>query len=196
MLFDIADLFSTALSKPTKNFPIRFSDNDQNLNSVLNLVFTRPSSVEFNCHYIYPDWRLTSDHALITVNVPIRNEYIPTKQWSLVKGSNKENQFIEDPIQFTKNLNTLSIQDTESLEEVVQLLTTNIENIWFKHLKTVNITRYSKVWWNKDCHYILHRYRQSHSLENWKNFKSTIKKSKCFFFNEKIDETANKKCDS
>jgi len=56
MLFNITDSFSIALSKPTENFPTRFSDNDQNSNSVLDLVFTRPSSAEFNCHHIHPDW--------------------------------------------------------------------------------------------------------------------------------------------
>ena len=39
ILFDIADLFSLDISKPTENFSIRFSDNDQNSNMVLNLVF-------------------------------------------------------------------------------------------------------------------------------------------------------------
>ena len=80
MLFDITDLFSIALSKLTENFPTRFSNNNQNSNSVLDLVFTRPSSAKFNCHYIHSDWRLTSDHAPIPVNIPIRDEYIPTKQ--------------------------------------------------------------------------------------------------------------------
>ena len=39
ILFDIADLFSLAISKPTENFPTRFSDNNQNSNLVLDLVF-------------------------------------------------------------------------------------------------------------------------------------------------------------
>jgi len=79
MLFDIADSFSIALSKPTENFPTRFLDNNQNLNLVLDLVFTRPSSAEFNHHHIHPDWRLMSDHTPITVDIPIRDKYIPTK---------------------------------------------------------------------------------------------------------------------
>ena len=79
ILFDIADSFSIALSKPTENFPTRFLDNDQNSNSVLDLIFTRPLFIEFNYHHIHPDWRLIFDHALITVNIPIGNEYIPTK---------------------------------------------------------------------------------------------------------------------
>ena len=38
-LLDIADLFFLAISKPFENFPTRFSDNDHNFNSVLDLVF-------------------------------------------------------------------------------------------------------------------------------------------------------------
>jgi len=96
MLFNIADSFSLALSNLTENFPTRFSDNDQNLNLVLDLVFTQPSSMEFNYHHIHPDWRLISNHALITVDIHINDENIPTKWRSLVKGSDKEKKFIKD----------------------------------------------------------------------------------------------------
>jgi len=48
MLFDITDSFSLALSKPIENIPTRSLDNDQNSNSVLDLVFTQSSSMEFN----------------------------------------------------------------------------------------------------------------------------------------------------
>ena len=119
MLFDITDYFSLALSNLTENFPTRFLDNDQNLNSVLDLVFIWPSSTESNHHHIHLDWRLMSDHAPITVDIHIDDENIPTKWHSLVKGSNEEKQFIEDLTQFIKNLNTSPIQDTKSLEEVV-----------------------------------------------------------------------------
>ena len=54
-LFDIADLFSLDISKPFENVSTRFSDNDHNTNSVLNLVFLCPFSLEFNHHYIHPN---------------------------------------------------------------------------------------------------------------------------------------------
>ena len=54
-LFDIVDSFSLDISKPFKNIPTRFSDNNHNTNSVLDLVFLRPSSLEFNCHCIHPN---------------------------------------------------------------------------------------------------------------------------------------------
>ena len=91
MLFNIADSFSLALSKPIENFPTRFLDNNQNSNLVLHLVFTQSSSTEFNWHHIHPDWRLLSDYTPITVNIPIRDEDIPTKWCLLIKGSDEEN---------------------------------------------------------------------------------------------------------
>ena len=57
----------------------------------------------------------------------------------------------------------------------------------------VNITRHSKAWWNRNCHYTLNKYQQTYSLENWKDFKNTVKKSKHIFFDDKIDEIVNKK---
>ena len=39
ILFNIADLLLLDISKPTENFPTRFSDNNQNSNLVLDLVF-------------------------------------------------------------------------------------------------------------------------------------------------------------
>ena len=145
ILFDIADSFSLAISKPTENFPIRFSDNDQNSNSVLDLIFLWSSSLEFNHHHIHPEWRLSSDYTPITINIPIRDESISTKRWSLIKESDEENRFIEDLIQFIKNLNITSIYDAESLEEIIWHLAIKIEDIWFKHSKMVNITKHSKA---------------------------------------------------
>ena len=128
--FDIADSFSWDISKPLENVPTRFSDNDHNANSVLDLVFLCPSSPEFNCHYIHPNWRLSLDHALITVKVFIHEERILYTWWLLAKGSDEENQFIENIIQIIKNVNTTIIQNTEILKEMVQSILSNIKELW------------------------------------------------------------------
>ena len=52
---DIADSFSLDISKPLKNVPTRFSDNDHNAKSILDLVFLYLSSPEFNYHHIHPN---------------------------------------------------------------------------------------------------------------------------------------------
>jgi len=75
-LLDITDSFSLDISKSLENVPTRFSDNNHNANSVLDLVFLCLSSPEFNYHCIHPNWRLSSDHTLITVETSICEERI------------------------------------------------------------------------------------------------------------------------
>jgi len=75
-LFDISDSFSLNISNPIKYIPTRYSNNDHNTSSVLDLVFLHPSSSEFNQHCIHPDWRMSSDHTPITIEVFICEERI------------------------------------------------------------------------------------------------------------------------
>ena len=53
------------------------------------------------------------------------------------------------------------ILSKESLEQVVQEFAHNTNKIWFKHSKVVNITKYSKLWWNKECQRKIKKYRVS-----------------------------------
>jgi len=46
-----------------------------------------------------------------------------------------------------------------------------------------------------ECSRVLNNYRNSRSLENWKNFKRVIKNVKRSYFDEKIQEIANKRKD-
>jgi len=152
ILFEITDFFQLELFKPTELFPTKYSDNDQNSNLVLDLVFLWPLFSEFNNHHIHPNWRLTSDYALISVDILISDECISTKRQSLIKNSDEENHFLEELIYSIKSLNTSSIYNIEALENIVQMLAINIKNIWLKHSKIVNITKHSKVWWDDNCH--------------------------------------------
>ena len=147
-LFDIADSFSLDISNLIENIHTRFSDNDYNTNSVLDLVFLCPSFPEFNWHCIHPEWRLSSDHAPITIDVSIWEEKISHSRYLLAKGSNEEIQFIKNVIQIIKNMNMSSFQNAENLEEIVQLLASKIEKSWQRNSKPVKITRHSKAWWN------------------------------------------------
>ena len=75
-LLEIANSFQIELFKPVVLSPTRFANNAWDSNSVLNLVFLCLNSQEFDNYHIYPDWRLISDHAFISVNIFIIEEYI------------------------------------------------------------------------------------------------------------------------
>ena len=69
----------------------------------------------------------------------------------LVKNSKKENNFINNLMEAIKGMNIEIIQSKEVLDQIIQLFASTIKRIWYKHLKVVNITKYSKKWWNKYC---------------------------------------------
>jgi len=54
-LFDITDSFQLEISKLAEFFSTRYSDNVQDSNLVLDLIFICPFSPEFNNHHICPD---------------------------------------------------------------------------------------------------------------------------------------------
>ena len=56
ILFDVTDAFDLNLSIPTNCIPARYVDNKHNSNSVIDLMFLRHGSEEFNNHDIHPDW--------------------------------------------------------------------------------------------------------------------------------------------
>ena len=81
------------------------------------------------------------------------------------------------------NINTSNIPNKESLETIIQKYTRISD---YKFSKNINITKYSKAWWNEECSEKITKYRLSKTIENWKNFKKVIKKTKYIFFNDKI----------
>ena len=79
------------------------------------------------------------------------------------------------------------------MEKVVTDFANIVESAWMKNSKIVNITKYSKSWWNDNCNKDLAKYRSLKNIEDWKAFQKTVKNTKRAFFDLKIQEIANKK---
>ena len=56
ILFNVADAFDLDLSIPTNHIPTRYTDDKHNSNLVINLIFLRHGTEEFDNHHIYLDW--------------------------------------------------------------------------------------------------------------------------------------------
>ena len=102
--------------KFTNQVPTRYLDNLNNSNLVIDLMFLYPNLSEFNNHTIHPEWRLSSDHTPLTVNIAINEELIHTKKYTIVKNSEEENNFITELIESIKGLNMENISSKEVLE--------------------------------------------------------------------------------
>lgn len=145
-LFEIADSLGLEISKPIENIPTRYSDNSQDTDSVIDLIFLHPNSSELDNYHIHLNWRLLSDHTPISINIPILEEHIQTKKQTLVKNSDEESQFVEELITSIKNIDISLIQSADTLEAITQLFANSIKRLWFKYSKNTNITKHFKPW--------------------------------------------------
>jgi len=162
----IADSFQLAFSMPTNPYSTRYSDTVGEANSTIDLMFLRYRSTELNQHSIHSDWQLTSDHAPLSITIPIVDETINTLKLSIQQNSEQETAFIKEVILVFKNLNTLNISNKECLENTVNNLNSLINQVWNKNAKQTRIIRHSKQWWNDECKQAINKYRASRSLES------------------------------
>jgi len=192
LLLNITNSFSLRLLYPTNPVPTRYLDNDQISNSVIDLMFFRYGLVELNNHTIHSEWRLLSDHAPLTVTIPIEEQHSENQRQSITKGSEKEKLFIKDLIKEISSTNTFNLSDTIALENVIESFASTVKWAWDKNSKITNISRHLKSWWHLSYSRDLEKYRSTQSLANWKQFEKTVKCTKHLFFYQKIQEISNK----
>jgi len=76
LLVDIADAFDLSLSYSTNSISIRYLDNRNNSNSVIDLMFLKPNTLEFENYIILPELQYPSNHASLVVDIHIIEEFI------------------------------------------------------------------------------------------------------------------------
>ena len=107
--------------------------------------------------------------------------------------SDHEKAFIDEVISNFKSLNTNDMDDVVKLDYMVKGIGYIVNQVWNGNAKKSRISKHSKQWWLDKCSQALDNYRNSRFLENWKNFKKVIKNVKRSYFNDKIQEIANKR---
>ena len=145
-LLIIADSFNLELSNPINQVLTKYSDNDHDSNSIIDLIFLYNSSSELDNHLIYPEWCLMSNHASLTITISINKEYIESRKKLIIKDSEEKISFIKDLISSIRNLRTSNLSDKDSLEKVVNEFAKVAKYAWKKNSKIVNITKHSKSW--------------------------------------------------
>ena len=163
------------------------------MNLVLDLIFLCFGSNKLNNHTIYLEWRLISDHTLLTITIPIVEEHTQTKKYTIVKDSKKEYIFVKELIKAIRNIDTDNISNVDHLNSIVCEFASLMENVWVKNSKVVNIIRHSKS--QQDANYSrdLDKYKASKYIKDWKQFKKTVEITKYTFFDLKIQEISNKR---
>ena len=86
-LIIITNSFNLSLSNLANSCPTRYSDMSGDANSVLDLMFLHSDSLELNSHHIHPKSRLSSDHAPLSIEIPIIEEVIQSSKFTILPKS-------------------------------------------------------------------------------------------------------------
>jgi len=162
-------------------------------NLVIDLMFLCCGSYELDRHSIHPGNCLSLDYALLSIEIPIIEEIIQSSKLMIHPKSNQKMAFVEEVISRFKNLDTSVIDNSDKLDSIVNQLGMIIDQARNKNAKKSRISKHFKQWWMDECSQSLNNYRASRSLANWKYFKKVVKNVKRSFFDEKIQEVANKR---
>ena len=91
-------------------------------NSTIDLMFLRYESSKINQYFIHPEWCLMSNHAPLSIAIPIVDKIINTSKFSIQQKSEQEIAFIEEVFSSFKNFDTSNIVNKECLEYMVNNL--------------------------------------------------------------------------
>jgi len=192
-LFIIANSFNLTLSIAINPCLTRYSNVAEEVNLALDLMFLRNGSPELDSHLISPKIRLSSDHTPLSIEISIIEEIFPSLKFTIPPNSDHEKAFIDEVILNFKTLNTNDMDEVNKLDYVVQRIGHITDQVWKCNAKKSRISKHLKQWWLDKCSQALNNYRRSRSLENWKTFKKVAKNVKRSYFDDKIQEIANKR---
>jgi len=109
-------------------------------------MFLHYGSPELDHHSILLESCLSSDHALLVINITISKEIIQTSKFTLTPKSGQETAFIQEIILNLKSLDTSNINNINKLKQAVHQVGTIINQAWAKNMKKVKISKHSKQW--------------------------------------------------
>src|SRR6202171_835956 len=179
-----------SISTPVEVGPTHFPPQDGLTPTVIDLMFLKSDWVLRLAHSILPDDRGTSDHAPLVIDVPAPGSEVLVTRWSLKRDSDEEVVYLAAVLEGFSPLLEWQGDLGESIEEVTSAISAVLLKAWSDHAKESRITKHSKEWWNLDCSSALDVYRASRSLEDWKEYRRTIKVAKHEFFGMRIYEVA------
>jgi len=81
-------------------------------------MFLWPNSVELNNYEIYLEFWFLSDHTSLTINIIIKEEFIPRRKHTIIKNSKEKFKFIKDFTRRFGSIDTTFIADKTTLESI------------------------------------------------------------------------------
>ena len=90
LLLEIADSFNLSFLHPFNPVTTRYPDNNNDSNSVINLMFLRSNSLELDNYLILPDLQYLLDHAPLVVDIQIIKEFLQDIRCTIIRNSKEK----------------------------------------------------------------------------------------------------------
>ena len=119
ILIEIANFFDLSLSTLIIQVPTQYTDNPNNSNSVINLMFFQANLSEIDNYLILLDLQYSLNYTLLVIDITINEEFIQDKWHIIIKNSEEEKEFINELINEISIIDTFNISNRESLEKIV-----------------------------------------------------------------------------
>ena len=88
-------------------------------------------------------------------------------------------------------LNFSGLDSTASLDLLAQAILQVFSRAWEANARNITVTSQSKEWWNDECKRTLEMYRRTRAREDWHAFRSSTRRAKRSFFDNRIAEIAS-----
>ena len=76
----------------------------------------------------------------------ITEEFVQNKRYTIIKNSEEKEKFTSELIEAIKKIDISYLVDKESLKLTVQEFARNLDLMWQKYSKYINIMKHSKFW--------------------------------------------------
>src|SRR5215469_2670892 len=170
-LVELGESLDLIRSLPETPLPTRYATNPEHPNTVLDLIWISDDWPGLE-HHIHPDRRATSDHAPLTIELPLKEAHVDIIRWTIPKESEEETRFLAEAIDSFRLID-LELTPLRTPEDIEHWFTTVFDAIgasWTRLSKRSVITKWSKAWWTPECTELLNRYRETREREHWKDF--------------------------
>jgi len=124
----------------------KYTNNSQESNLVIDLMFLHTNREEFDKHIISSNLCSLSNYAPLSVSIIIKEKFIQDKKQTIVKNSIDKENFVNELKNRVEYINLVNTPNCKILEKITQEFTSIMDECWIKHLKHVNITKHSKAW--------------------------------------------------
>jgi hypothetical protein len=165
---------------------------DPNIKSVIDLVFVPPAEVIAWAPKRDIPLSGESDHIHL-VSVMRLDQSVERLVGYTLKSEEDDTGFWSDIIRDLPVLNdSFDLGGSEGIDLLSAAIEATFSRAWDVHSEEFIITPHSKKWWNDACKQAYEDYQEVGTPEARREFRSTVKKAKHEFFDERIKDTSEK----